>query len=168
MNNLKKRVLKICLCAILAITSTVATPKKAEAGVIIGVAGSTVTVIPVALAAAATIAGMGAVITSVYWAIDNRDKAWWAWGLFMLDNEIANNETSQIISQRYPELDSYLVSELALLIEEKAKDLSFKNNSYSEIVFNSQEIESILQVLNETNPELAKVLAKDLTTTSLK
>jgi len=168
MNNLKKRVLKICLCAILAITSTVATPKKAEAGVIIGVAGSTVTVIPVALAAAATIAGMGAVITSVYWAIDNRDKAWWAWGLFMLDNEIANNETSQIISQRYPELDSYLVSELALLIEDKAKDLNFKNNSYSEIVFNSQEIESILQVLNETNPDLAKVVAKDLTTTSLK
>jgi hypothetical protein len=86
----------------------------------------------------------------------------------MLDNEIANNETSQIISQRYPELDSYLVSELALLIEDKAKDLNFKNNSYNEIVFNSHEIESILVVLNETNPELAKVLAKDLTTSSLK
>jgi hypothetical protein len=165
---LKKRLLTFILTLTIFAGGISIPSKNANAGVIVGVAASTSPVLPVALAVAGHVFAMGAVITSVYWAIDNRDKAWWAWGLFMLDEEIANNQTTSIISAKYPQLDQYMVDELASMIEQKSQQLDFSQNTFNEIVFSKNELSSVLSILNEVNPELSQQIEKDLTTKAIK
>jgi hypothetical protein len=168
MNILKKPLATLAIATTIAVGAMTLPAKDAKAGVIIGVAACTVPAIPAALAIVGPFVGMGAVITSVYWAIDHRDKSWWAWGLFMLDEEIQNGQVSTLVAQKYPELDSYLVEELSTLIKDKSQNATLVVEGYKEIVFTKEELSPITNVLKESNPELSNKIEQELTGKSLK
>lgn len=168
MKIIKKPLATLAIAATIALGALTVPTKDAKAGVIIGVAACTAPAIPAALAIVGPFVGMGAVITSVYWAIDHRDKSWWAWGLFMLDEEIQNGLTATLVAQKYPELEPFLVEELSTLIKEKSQNASLVVEGYKEIVFTKEELSSITSVLKDSNPELARTLEQELSGKSLK
>ena len=152
------------LMAIGLTTSFLITPvKKAEAGVIVAAAASTVA-LPVAIGVAGMFAGFGTSVFSIYWAIDHREKSWYAYGLFMLDEHLQTNEVKTIISERYPALESYAVDELANMIKEKAEKEEMNQNGYKELIFSSSEVSSLIEVIAISNPDLAHQVEQDLTT----
>jgi hypothetical protein len=168
MKILKKPIATLAIASTIALGAITMPVKDARAGVIIGVAACTAPAIPAALAIVGPFVGMGAVITSVYWAIDHRDKSWWAWGLFMLDEEIQNGQVTNLVAQKYPELEPFLVEELATLIKEKSEHAPLIVEGFKEITFTKEELSSVTNVLQETNPKLAKIIEQELTGKALK
>ncbi len=145
-------------------TSFLMTPvKKAEAGVIVAAAASTVA-LPVAIGVAGMLTGFGTSVFSIYWAIDHRDKSWYAYGLFMLDEHLETNEIKNIISERYPTLATYAVNELANIIKAKAETQEINQNGYKELIFSISEVSSIIEVIALNDTELANQIEQDLTT----
>jgi hypothetical protein len=138
--------------------------KKADAGVIVMTATSTVAM-PVGLALAGLFGGLGTVVFSIYWAIDHRDKSWYALGLFMLDAHISNNEVSKVVAAKYPELDSFVVDELSRLIILHESDVLMGADGYKEVLIPESDLRPILDIVAETHPELADKLFKDMTLT---
>jgi hypothetical protein len=137
--------------------------QKAEAGAIVMAAASTVA-LPVTVAVIGMFGGFGASVFSVYWAIDHREKSWAALGIFMLDEHLETGMVNTIIAEKYPELDSYLVEEIAALIKEKANFVEVNASGFKDIVLSEQELSPVLEVLSAANPELAEKIKKDLTT----
>jgi len=72
------------------------------------------------------------------------------------------------LSNRYPELDAVLVNELSHLIIQKSTQVVAGEHGLKEVVFNENEIASVLGVLAETNPDLEAQVRSDLTQSSLK
>lgn len=163
MRNMKKVLASSLLSTSLIFGATLAPVKKAEAGVIVMAATSTVAM-PAGLAIAGMFGGFGAAVFSIYWAIDHRDQSWYALGIFLLDEHINNNEVSSIIAARYPELDSFVVDEISNLIIKNAANIAMTENGYKEVVIPDSELQDVLAIVAETNPELAAQLNKDLST----
>ena len=163
MKNMKKVFASSFLSASLILGATLAPVKKADAGVIVMAAGSTVAM-PAGLAIAGMFGGFGAVVFSVYWAIDHRDKSWYALGIFLLDEHINNSEVSSIIGARYPELDSFIIDEISDLIINHASNVQMTENGFKEVTIPVEELNEILLIVEESRPELASQLLKDLTT----
>ena len=107
--------------------------------------------------------GFGVSVTSIYWSIANLDKAWLGYGLFMLDEKLDAKNVEQLLSNNYPELDSYLVQEISDLILEKANLVEMNPRGIKEVILTEQELEPILEILAITNPVLEKKLIADLT-----
>ena len=163
MKNVKKFLASSLLSASLILGATLAPVKKAEAGVILMTAGATVAM-PAGLALAGMFGGFGAVVFSVYWAADHRDKSWYALGLFLLDEHINNNEVSSIVAGRYPELESFIVDEISELIVKHSANVLMTQNGYKEVVIPESELQDVLAIVADSQPELAAQLVKDLTT----
>ena len=67
------------------------------------------------------------------------------------------------IAEKYPELDSYLVEEIAALIKEKANFVEVNADGFKDVVLSEQELSPVLDVLSDSNPELANKIKNDLT-----
>jgi hypothetical protein len=149
----------------LTVSMLTAPVKKAEAGVIVAAAASTVA-LPVALGVAGLFAGFGTSVFSIYWAIDHREKSWYAYGLFMLDEHLNSEDAKNILLERYPTLENYVVDELAAMIEQKSHTVDFNQNGYKELVFSKAEVNSIIEIIALTDKDLANQVSHDLTTKS--
>jgi len=163
MKNMKKVLASSFLSASLILGATLAPVKKADAGVIVMAAGSTVAM-PAGLAIAGMFGGFGAAVFSIYWAIDYRDKSWYALGIFLLDEHINDNEVSSIIAARYPELDSFIIDEISNLIIKHASNVQMTENGFKEVTIPVEELNEILSIVEESRPEFASQLLKELTT----
>lgn len=160
-----KKMMNGILALGLTVSVLTAPVKKAEAGVIVAAAASTVA-LPVALGVAGLFAGFGTSVFSIYWAIDHREKSWYAYGLFMLDEHLNSEEAKNILMERYPTLESYVVEELATMIEQKSNTVEFNQNGYKELVFSKAEVNSIIEIIALTDKDLANQVSHDLTTKS--
>ena len=160
-----KKMLNGILALGLTVSVLTAPVKKAEAGVIVAAAASTVA-LPVALGVAGLFAGFGTSVFSIYWAIDHREKSWYAYGLFMLDEHLNSEDAKNILLERYPTLESYVVDELAAMIEQKSNTVDFNKNGYNELVFSKAEVNSIIEIIALTDKDLANQVSHDLTTKS--
>jgi hypothetical protein len=163
---MKKTIMHLLLAISILFGSTALTSKKANAGVLIMTAAS-VYAGPV-LGIAGMIGGFGISVTSIYWTIENLDKAWLGWGLFMLDEQIESNKVEAMISKNFPELESYLVTEVAGLVREKSNLVELNSDGFKEVVLSEEELAPVLDVLTATNPELAIELKNKLTQQFLK
>ena len=166
MKMLSKSVSSTMLALSLALGSAVMPVKKANAGVIVAAAASTVA-LPVAIGVVGLFAGFGTSVFSIYWAIDHREKSWYAYGLFMLDQHLENDQINMIIAERYPQLDSYLIEELSNLIRENSSLVAFNENGYKEIILTENQLAPVLEILENENSELAAQIKKDFSRSSL-
>jgi hypothetical protein len=141
--------------------------KKAEAGVIIAATAASVVTLPAAVAIIGMFGGFGTSVASIYWAIDHREKSWYAYGLFMLDENMDSNKIQTTLSQRYPELDSFMIEEISRLVLENSDSVEFNKDGIKEILVPEQDLAPILEILASTNPELGEQLRKDLTLKTL-
>jgi hypothetical protein len=162
MKKMKKSISSSLLALAISFGAATAPVQKAEAGAIVMAAASTVA-LPVTLAVVGMFGGFGASVFSVYWAIDHREKSWAALGIFMLDEHLETGMVNTIIAEKYPELDSYLVEEIAALIKEKANFFEVNADGFKDVVLSEQELSSVLDVLSDSNPELANKIKNDLT-----
>jgi hypothetical protein len=158
---MKKTIIHLMLAVSILFGSTAITTKKANAGVIIMTTASLYAG-PV-LAVAGMFGGFGLSVTSIYWTIENLDKAWLGWGLFMLDEQIETSNVEKMIAKNFPELESYLVTEVAGLIREKSNLVELNADGYKEVVLSEEELNPVLEVLSMTNPELGDELRNKLT-----
>ena len=166
MKALSKSVASTMVTLSLVLGSTLMPLKKANAGVIVAAAASTVA-LPVALGVAGLFAGFGTSVFSIYWAIDHREKSWYAYGLFMLDQHLESDQINLILAERYPQLDSFLIEELSNLIRENSALVTFNENGYKEIILSESQIAPVLEILGNDNSELAAQIKKDFTKTSI-
>jgi hypothetical protein len=164
MKKMKKSISSSLLALAISFGAATAPVQKAEAGAIVMAAASTVA-LPVTLAVVGMFGGFGASVFSIYWAIDHREKSWAALGIFMLDEHLENGMVNTIIAEKYPELDSYLIEEIAELLKEKANFVEVNAEGFKDIVLTEEELSPVLDILSDSNPELANKIKNDLTKT---
>lgn len=160
--NLKKSVTSTILALSITLGSVMAPVKKADAGVIIAVTSS-LAALPAGVAVAGMFGGFGTSVFSIYYAIANTDKAWLMYGVFMLDGELDPNKMENALIQKYPQLDSFVTSEIAHLIAEKAKTIQEDANGLKEIILTEEELAPVLEIVALNNPEIVEQLKSDLT-----
>jgi len=78
--------------------------------------------------------------------------------------QINNNEVSSIVAGRYPELESFIVDEISELIVKHSANVQMTQNGYKEVVIPESELQDVLAIVADSQPELAAQLVKDLTT----
>lgn len=158
---MKKSVTSALIALSILFGATTIPAKKANAGVLI-MTTSFLYGGPI-LGIAGQFIGFGTSVTSIYWTIANLDKAWWGWGLFMLDEQVTPDNVEQLISTSYPDLESSLVKEISSIILDKANLVQLNPKGYKDIVLTEEELSPVLDVLSATNPELGQQLKSDLT-----
>jgi hypothetical protein len=167
MKKMKKALTSAALALSIGFGGASLPAKDANAGMILMIAGSTAGV-PAALGVAGLFGGFGMVVTSVYWGIAHADKAWYAWGLFMLDEQVRSGKVSEAIQEKYPEMDASIANELAQIAAAKIAAAPKADGDYQEILFTEAELSTVLNVLDVTQPELAQRVRQDLTQSSIK
>lgn len=158
---MKKTIIHLMLALSILVGSSAVTTKKANAGVIL-MATASLYAGPV-LGIIGMVGGFGITVTSIYWTIENLDKATLGWGLFMLDEQVETNKVEAMISKNFPELESYLVNEVAGLVRAKSNLVELNSDGYKEVVLSEEELSPVLEVLAMTNPELGEELRNKLT-----
>jgi hypothetical protein len=162
MKALKKRISTLILTTTLSLGAITAPTQKAEAGVIVAAASSLYVTIP-ALAIAGMVGGFGTAVGSIYYAIDHRDRAWWAYAFFMLDQDVENGNLKTLIEKRYPGIDNAVAEELAVRIATQARGIAFDEKGLKDVILPASEIAPILELLAETNPSLGQKIEQELT-----
>ncbi len=157
MKNLHKSLTSFFLAGAITLAATTATSKKAEAGIIVGLTAGV----------AGALVGLAISSAGFFWGIQSEDLNWKAGALFVLDEQLKSDELTSIISQKYPELDSYLVEEIANLVAKNSNLVEFNANNFKEIILSEAELSPVLEVLNMTNPELSEQIRVDLTQSSI-
>jgi hypothetical protein len=162
---MKKKLTTLLIVLGLVVGSLGIPTKKANAGVIVMTA-SFIYGGPI-IGIVGQILGFGVSVSSIYWSIANLDKAWLGYGLFMLDEKLDSENVEKMISNNYPELDSYLVQEISDLIMEKANLVEMNPKGIKEVILTEQDLESVLDILAITNPGLVNKLMTDLTKSNM-
>jgi hypothetical protein len=156
MLNLKKIFIN-SLCALsIVVGSSAITSEKANAGIIVIASTSTAAIV-------GPVIGLGMTSAGFFWGIQSDDLNYKAAVLFVLDTQIETNKLESILSARYPELDSYLVNELASLMVEESSKVEFDHEGKKLINLREEKLASILEVLENTNPELSQQIRSELT-----
>jgi hypothetical protein len=158
---MKKKLTSLALAMSLTLGIAMAPTKKAHSGVLMMTASALYA--PIVIGVVGQFVGFGISVTSIYWTIENLDKAWLGYGLFMLDEQINTNRAEELISQNYPELDGYLVKEVARVVQAKANLVEMRPEGIKEVVLEEQDIAQVLEILSVTQPELGEKLKNDLT-----
>jgi hypothetical protein len=155
MLNIKK-LLVTTLCSLTLFTGSAAlNSQKANAGIIIIAATSTAAVV-------GPVVGLGLASAGFFWGIQSDDLNYKAAALFILDNQIETNKVESIISARYPELDSYLVSEIANSVIEESNLVEFNQDGQKTLKLDENKLSSVLEILSVTNPDLSQKLRSEL------
>jgi hypothetical protein len=103
-----------------------------------------------------------------FWGIQEEGLSWKVAALFVLDENPSSQEMQDLIGKLYPDLETYLVDELAQLLVSKANKVQMNEKGFKEIVLSEEDLTAVLEVLSDTNPDLGVRLKNDLTTTILK
>jgi hypothetical protein len=103
-----------------------------------------------------------------FWGIQEEGLNWRVAALFVLDENPSSQEMQDLIGKLYPDLETYLVDELAHLLVTKSNMIRMNEKGIKEIVLSDEDLTSILEVLSLTNPDLGIRLKNELTTSILK
>jgi hypothetical protein len=152
---MKKTILNFCLTLSLFTSINLLNPSKANAGIIVIASTSTAAIIGPVIGLAMTSAGF-------FWGIQSDDLNYKAAALFILDNKMDSENLEHILSQRYPELDSYLVKELAYSILENANESYFEQDGTKKISIEQDQLASVLELVELTQPTLVAKIKNDL------
>lgn len=162
---MKKSVSSLLIALTLVFGSLSIPVKKAQAGVLVMTA-SFLYAGPI-IGIVGQFVGFGASVTSIYWTIENLDKAWWGYGLFMLEEHLDTENVEKLIANTYPELDSFLVKEVSGIILERANLVEMNPEGVKEVILTEQDLESVLDILAMTNPRLGQKIKVDLTSSNI-
>ena len=88
--------------------------------------------------------------------------------LFVLDKDLESGKLSELIANKYPELDSYLVEELSNIVLDNASTVEFNEKGLKEVVVSESDLSSVLDVLNVTDTALAEKIRLEFTQPVLK
>ena len=123
-------------------------------------------------AATATIVGplIGLTMSSAafFWGIQEEGLNWKIAALFVLDENPSSQEMQDLIGKLYPDLENYLVDEVAQILVTKSNMIRMNEQGIKEIVLSEEDLTPVLEILSDTNPDLGLRLKNDLTTTTLK
>jgi hypothetical protein len=159
---MKKKMTSLMLVMAMSLSLTLTPTKKAHSGVLIMTASAVYA--PIVIGVVGQFVGFGISVTSIYWTIENLDRAWLGYGLFMLDEQVNTSRTQELIAQNYPELEGYLVKEIAHAVEAKANLVEMRPEGHKEVVLEEGDIAHVLEIVSLTKPDLAEKLKNDLTT----
>jgi hypothetical protein len=159
---MKRKITSLMLATVLSLGVAITPTKKAHGGVLIMTASAVYA--PIVIGVIGQFVGFGISVTSIYWTIENLDRAWLGYGLFMLDEQINTTRTQELIAQNYPDLDGYLVKEIAHAVEAKANLVEMRPEGHKEVVLEEGDIAHVLEIVGLTKPDLAEKLKIDLTT----
>ena len=154
MKNTKKLIKTLALTIALTLGTSAIPSQKAEAGII---------VIAAPLGLIGPLIGLSMVATGFFWGIQTDEINYYAAGLFLLDEKTNQNDLTQILAARYPELDSFIIEELASLAVKKANVTNFNQEGLKEISLEEAELAPVIELIAQTNESLAQQVLKDLT-----
>ena len=154
---MKKIIQSISIGLALVVATQTVSVKKAEAGVIIGVATAGV---------GGALVGLTLSAAGFFWGIQSDDLNWKAGALFILNEEVEANNISQQLSSKYPELETYLADEIAQLVIKNSNLVKLNQDGIKEVVIPENELAEVLEIAEAINPNLAQKLKNDLTVSS--
>jgi hypothetical protein len=154
---MKKIIQSLSLGLALVVATQTVSVKKAEAGVIIGVATAGV---------GGALVGLTLSAAGFFWGIQSEDLNWKAGALFILNEEVEANNISQQLSSKYPELETYLADEIAQLVIKNSNLVKLNQDGVKEVVIPEDELAEVLEIAEALNPNLAQKLKNDLTVSS--
>jgi hypothetical protein len=158
MKTMSKKLTSLFLTATLILGANTITTKKADAGIIVGLASGGVL---------GPLVGLGLCATGFFWGIQRDDLNVAAAALFVLDEELNSEKLSDMILKKYPELESYLADEIATLAVQNSTLVEFNAEGLKDVVLSESELAPILEIVQITNPELAKTIKNDFSKSSL-
>lgn len=154
-----KKMICNSLLALTLIFGSVSLPnQQAHSGIII--AASTATIIGPLIGLTMSSAGF-------FWGIQEDGLNWKAAVLFVLDENLSTQDMQEVVSKLYPDLETYLVDEVAQLLAAKNEVLQLNGKGIKDIVLTENDLAPVLNILAEINPELGIRLRNDLTKPSL-
>lgn len=154
-----KKIICNSLLAFTLIFGSVSLPnQKAHGGIIIGVATATII---------GPLIGLTLSSAGFFWGIQEDGLNWKAAVLFVLDEKLSNQDMQEVVSKLYPDLEAYLVDEVAQLLAAKSEVLPMNEKGIKDLVLSENDLAPVLNVLAEINPELGIRLRNDLTKPSL-
>ena len=156
---MKKLIQTFSISLALMVSLNTITVKKAEAGVIIGVATAGV---------GGALVGLTLSAAGFFWGIQSEDLNWKAGALFVLNEEVETQNISQQLQSKYPALESYLADEIANLVISNSNLVELDDKGLKEVIIPADELEEVLAITGMMNPELAGQLKADLTQSSKK
>lgn len=154
---MKKIIQSLSLGLALVLATQTVSVKKAEAGLIIGVATAGV---------GGALVGLTLSAAGFFWGIQSDDLNWKAGALFILNEEVEANNISQQLSSKYPELETYLAEEIAQLVIKNSNLVKLNQDGLKEVIIPENELAEVLEIAEAMNPELAQKLRSDLTVSS--
>jgi hypothetical protein len=153
MKKLKKIIQTSTLALSLTLGASLMPQQNAQAGIIIGVASAGI---------AGPLIGLTLSATGFFWGIQHEDLNYFAAGLFILEQKANQADLAQILSDRYPTLDTYVIEELAALALQNAKNVSFNASGMKDISLTRQQAAPVLDLIAETDSELASLVEVEL------
>ncbi len=151
------KTLSLALAIILS-TNTISV-KKAEAGVIIGVATAGV---------GGALVGLTLSAAGFFWGIQSEDLNWKAGALFVLSEEVEAQNISQQLQTKYPALESYIADEIAHLVVINSNLVEFNKDGLKDVIIPEQELSEVLELTSMLSSQLAEQIKADLTQSSKK
>ena len=133
--------------------------QRAHAGIIVGVATATII---------GPLIGLTMSSAAFFWGIQEEGLNWRIAALFVLDENPSSQEMQDLIGKLYPDLENYLVDEVAQILVTKSNMIRMNEQGIKEIVLSEEDLTPVLEILSDTNPDLGLRLKNDLTTTTLK
>lgn len=164
MLNIKKK-LSTALIALTLTAGAVATPvRDANAGILVAVAGTAV--VNPALGVTMIVGGFGTYVASIYYGIANMKnprKAWLAYGMFCLDEDLQSGKLAATISAKFPGVDSFVADEIAALVSRKLESTSLNAQGLKDVTLTEEELASVFELVEATTPEQLEGLKASLT-----
>ena len=158
MNSIKKKI-STSLVALSLMTAAVAAPtQNANAGVIIG----------------AFVPGVGSAVVGLlmagagfFWGMQSDGLNVGAGALFVLDEKGGTDKITRGLSAKYPELDSFVIAEIAQIVAQKGLSLEANSEGLKEVVLTEGELAQVLEIVEAQDAAMARTLRRDLTAASL-
>ncbi len=155
-----KKLLSSSLIALSITFGSASLPSQnANAGIIIGCATATII---------GPLIGLTLSSAGFFWGIQSEGINPIAAILFVLDKDLESGKLNEMIANRYPELDSYLVDELSHIVLDNASNVDFNEKGLKEVVVSVDDLSTVLDVLAVTNSALAEKIRLDFTQPTLK
>jgi hypothetical protein len=155
-----KKLLSSSLIALSITFGSASLPSQnANAGIIIGCATATII---------GPLIGLTLSSAGFFWGIQSEGINPGAAILFVLNKDLESGKLTEMIANRYPELDSYLVEELSNIVQDNASNVDFNEKGLKEVVVSVDDLSTVLDVLAVTNSALAEKIRLDFTQPTLK
>ena len=155
---MKKLLSTTALALSLALPATMIPAKNANAGIIIGCATATVI---------GPLIGLTMSAAGFFWGIQQEGLSWPVATLFILDEKLDTQNLENALTSRYPELDAFIVHDLAEIILSKAQSNEADSKGLKEVVLSAEELASVLEIVEMNDAKLAAQMKLDLTKSSL-